>query len=169
MISYDRAFLFIAVQVTDDRVVTNIAPDDIKGHWRSDAVEICIDPSGGSENTLSVFKMGVFPGTTDGRQARAARDADARQGVIEKTAPGTRVASGFTGSGYIIEAAIPWMDMPGGAAPVPAHELGLNVIIYDGDDVGAGVGANIGKARLAWSCWPSAQALPCYYGRVRVE
>ena len=50
-----------------------------QGHWRSDAVEICVDPSGRSDNTLTVFKAGIFPGTTAGREPRAARDADARQ------------------------------------------------------------------------------------------
>ena len=38
-------------------------------------------------------------------------------------------------------------------------------VIYDGDDTTAGPGANIGKARLAWSYRPSVQALPYYYGR----
>jgi LmbE family N-acetylglucosaminyl deacetylase len=166
---YDPDYLYVAVDVRDDAVVCNIPPDDIKGHWRSDAVEICLDPSGRSENTLTVFKTGIFPGTTAGRQARAARDADARQGVIEKTAPGMRVASAFTSDGYSIEAAIAWQDVPGGKPPAPGQTIGFNVILYDGDDAQAGPGANIGKARLAWSFWPSAQALPYYYGRAVVE
>ncbi|MBI4551274.1 MAG: PIG-L family deacetylase [Candidatus Latescibacteria bacterium] len=162
---YDAEYLYVAVEVTDDVVVCNIAPDDIKGHWRTDSVEICVDPSGRSEHTLTVFKTGIFPGTTAGRQARAERDADANQGVIEKTAPGMRVASSFTKTGYLIETAIPWRDMPGGVAPASGQMIGLNAIIYDGDDTRAGVGANIEKARLAWSFWPSAQALPYLYGR----
>jgi hypothetical protein len=123
-----------------------------------------VDPSGGSENTLSVFKVGIFPGTSTGKQARAARDADARQGEIERTAPGMRVASSFTDKGYYIETAIAWPDIPGGV-PVPGQTIGLNIIIYDGDDDQAAVGSNIGQARLAWSARPSAQALPYYYGR----
>ena len=167
--AYDQANLYVAVDVRDDAVVCNIAPDDIKGHWRSDAVEICVDPSGRSDNTLSVFKAGIFPGTTAGPEPRAARDADARQGVIEKTAPGMRVASRFTATGYVIETAIPWADMPGGAAPRAGETIGFNVVIYDGDETDAGPGANIGKARLAWSYRPSAQALPYYYGRAVVR
>ena len=42
-------------------------------------------------------------------------------------------------------------------------------MIYDGDETDAGPGANIGKARLAWSYRPSAQALPYYYGRAVVR
>ena len=38
-----------------------------------------------------------------------------------------------------------------------------------GDDTSAGSGANIGKARLAWSYRPSAQALPYYYGRAVIR
>lgn len=167
--AYDRANLYVAVDVRDDAVVCNIAPDDVKGHWRSDAVEICVDPSGRSDNTLTVFKAGIFPGTTAGREPRAARDADARQGVIEKTAPGMRVASRFTATGYVIETAIPWSDIPGGAAPRAGENIGFNVVIYDGDETDAGPGANIGKARLAWSYRPSAQALPYYYGRAVVR
>ena len=168
-VAYDQANLYVAVDVRDDAVVCNIAPDDIKGHWRSDAVEICVDPSGRSDNTLTVFKAGIFPGTTAGREPRAARDADARQGVIEKTAPGMRVASRFTGYGYVIETAVPWSDMPGGKAPPAGETIGFNLVIYDGDETDAGPGANIGKARLAWSYRPSAQALPYYYGRAVVR
>ncbi len=167
--AYDRENLYVAVDVSDDVVVCNIAPDDVKGHWRSDAVEICVDPSGQSDNTLTVFKAGIFPGTTAGTEPRAARDADARQGVIEKTARGMRVASRFTDYGYVIEAAIPWSDMPGRTAPSTGHTIGFNVVIYDGDEADAGPGANIGKARLAWSYRPSAQALPYYYGRAVVR
>lgn len=166
---FDQEYLYIAVAVRDNAVVRNIAVDDIKGHWRTDSVEICVDPSGQSENTLTVFKAGIFPGTTTGPQAAAERDADARQGLISRTAPGMRVASSFPDGGYVIETAIAWRDLPGGKAPVPGQTLGFNVIIYDGDDVGAGIGANIEKSRLAWSFWPSAQALPYYYGRMVVE
>jgi LmbE family N-acetylglucosaminyl deacetylase len=166
---YDQDFLYVAIEVRDDVVVSNIAPDDIKGHWRSDAVEICIDPSGRSENTLTVFKAGIFPGTTESQLARAARDADGNQGIIEQTAPSMKVASSFSKEGYVIETAIAWADMPGGKAPLAGHTIGLNVILYDGDDMEAGAGANIGKARLAWSYRPSAQALPYYYGRAVIR
>ena len=166
---YDQNFLYVAIEVLDDIVVCNIAPDDIKGHWRSDAVEICIDPSGRSTNTLTVFKAGIFPGTTESRRARAARDADGNQGIIEKTAPGMRLASSFSERGYVIETAIAWADMPGGKAPEVGQTIGFNVILYDGDDTSAGSGANIGKARLAWSYRPSAQALPYHYGRAVIR
>ncbi|HTL15854.1 MAG TPA: PIG-L family deacetylase, partial [Patescibacteria group bacterium] len=46
-VAHDGQTLFVDVKVSDDVVVTNIAPNDIKGHWRSDSVEICVDPIGG--------------------------------------------------------------------------------------------------------------------------
>ena len=76
-----------------------------------------------------------------------------------------KVASRLTDRGYTIEASIPWSDMPGDIALGPERAIGFNIMIYDGDDTTAGPGANIGKARLAWSYRPSVQALPYYYGR----
>ena len=49
------------IEVEDDRVVSNIASNDIKGHWRSDSVELCVDPVGGTEHTMGAFKLGIFP------------------------------------------------------------------------------------------------------------
>ncbi|MBT5872163.1 MAG: hypothetical protein HOH43_01990 [Candidatus Latescibacteria bacterium] len=169
-VQYDSAYLYFAVEVSDDRVVMNIPPDDVKAPWRSDAVEICIDPSGqGAESTLSVFKAGIFPGTTSGPGARAMRDADARPGMIEQTAPGMRVASTLTDVGYTIEAAIAWEDVPGGQSPAPGTVMGLNIIVYDGDETDAGNGANIGKARIGWSPHRNSQVLPYHYGRAVIK
>ena len=169
-LSYDNDYLYVAIEVTDDKVVRNIPSDDVKAPWRSDAVEICIDPSGlGEESTLATFKTGIFPGTTAGTEARAVRDADARQGVIEETAPGMQVATQDTDNGYIVETAIAWKDVPGGKAPESGDTIGLNIIIYDGDDTEAGPGANIGKARLGWSYHRDAQVLPYHYGRAVIK
>ena len=96
--------------MNDDIIVTNIAPNDIRGHWRSDSVEICIDRVGGAENTMSCFKVGIFPFDTTG-VVRAARDADANQGPIEETAPTMRLVSRRTPTGYRIQAAIPFREI----------------------------------------------------------
>ncbi len=64
---YDDEFLYVAVDVTDETLVSNVAPNDIKGHWRSDSVEITVDPQGpgASEHTLTTFKTGIFPFDTE--------------------------------------------------------------------------------------------------------
>lgn len=164
-IANDARFLFTEIVVTDDTLVTNIAPDDIRGHWRSDSVEICIDP-GGSEHTLTCFKLGIFPFDTNGL-VRAARDADANQGPVEETAPGTRLFSErlADGTGYRIRAAIPLAEA--GISPDgEADTIGFNVIVYDGDKADAAPGENINEARIAWSPRPGVQGRPEDWGRV---
>ena len=156
---------FVDVLVKDDRIVTNIAPNDIRGHWRSDAVELCFDPAAGSEDTLGAFKVGIFPFDTTG-VVRAARDADANQGPIEETAPGTRVTSHRTVDGYRIQAAIPFSEI--GLAP-GKKRLGFNVIIYDGDKPDAALGENINKSRIAWAPRSGVQGRPEDWGRIDLE
>ncbi|MBI1842171.1 MAG: PIG-L family deacetylase [Verrucomicrobia bacterium] len=160
---YQRA-LFLDVRVTDDVVVTNIAPDDIKGHWRSDSIEICLDPQAGAENALGSYKLGVFPFDTTG-VVKGARDADANPGPIAESAPKTRLASFRTPDGYRILAAIPFSEI--GVAR--AKRIGFNVLIYDGDKAGAQLGENINKTRLAWAPRSGVQGRPEDWGRLDLE
>jgi LmbE family N-acetylglucosaminyl deacetylase len=158
--------LFVEVQVTDDHVVSNIDSKDIKGHWRSDSVELCFDPHPGSEHTLGCFKLGVFPFDSLGR-VRAARDADARPGPVEQTAPNTRLVSWHRPDGYVIRAAIPYREI--GFRPRSGAELGFNVLIYDGDKTNALPGENINKSRLAWAPRAGVQGRPEDWGRLTLK
>jgi hypothetical protein len=161
---FDRV-LFLDVQVKDDVVVTNIEPNDIKGHWRSDSIEICLDPSVGAEHTMGCYKLGIFPFDTTG-VVRAARDADARQGPVEETAPHTRLVSRRTPDGYRIQAAIPFDEI--GVAR--GHKrLGFNLLIYDGDKRDAKLGENINQARLAWAPRAGVMGRPEDWGRLELE
>ena len=168
-VGYDMENLYIGVDVRDDVVVCNIAPDDIRAQLRSDAVGITIDPSGGSRDTSSVIQAAAFPCTTEGFRARGFRDADANQGVMEKTAPGMKVASRKTATGYALEFSIPWSAMP--EQPSPGDTMGMNVVVYDGDKKDARVGANISESGLAWAAfqWGGKQALPYLWPRVTME
>jgi hypothetical protein len=164
-LAHDGRTLFVDVQVKDDAVVTNIAPNDIRGHWRSDSVEICLDPVVGAEDTLRSFKLGIFPFDTAG-VVRAARDADAHQGPVEETAPKTRLLSRRTADGYRIQAAIPFAEigLAGGQ-----KRLGFNLIVYDGDKPNAALGENINKSRLAWAPRSGVQGRPEDWGRIDLE
>lgn len=164
-LAHDGSTLFVEVMVADNIVVTNIAPNDIKGHWRGDSIEICLDPVGGVEDTMGCYKLGVFPFDTSGA-VRAARDADANQGPVEETAPRTRLASRRTGNGYLIQAAIPFTEI--GLSP-RAKRLGFNLIIYDGDKREAALGENINKSRLAWAPRAGVQGRPEDWGRIDLE
>ena len=163
---HDGSRLFLDIEVTDDVMVSNIAPDDIKGHWRSDSVEICLDPEAGAEDTMRCFKLGIIPFDTKGGVG-AARDADANQGPMEETAPGTQLVSRRSPNGYRIQAAIPFSVI--GCDASRGKRLGFNIILYDGDDANAATGANLNQSRLAWSPRPGVQGRPEDWGRVILE
>jgi len=150
--------LFLLVHVTDDVRGTALDAADCKRHWRTDSVEIAIDPRGTSENTSSTFKAAVLPWTAQGA-ACYLRDADAHQGDGPTTAPGMRVAvtvdDPFTG--YTVEAAIPMSLLP--SAIDPDH-LGLNVFVYDSDTQD-----KTGQTRIGWSVWGGVQGDPYRWGR----
>jgi LmbE family N-acetylglucosaminyl deacetylase len=168
-LAYDASSLYAGVRVRDDVVVCNIAPDDVRAQLRSDAVGLTVDPSGKSRDTSTVIQAAAFPCTTESFRARGFRDADANQGVMEETAPGMEVASRRTEDGYTLEMKIPWSAMP--ETPRPGDEIGLNVIIYDGDDKDARVGANISESGIGWAAfpWGGKQALPYLWPRVLLK
>ncbi len=164
-LAHDGKTLFVSVDVRDDQVVTNIASNDIRGHWRSDSVEICLDPAGGAEHTMRCYKVGIFPWDSSGK-VRGARDADANQGLIEETAPGTRIASQRTADGYRVQAAIPFTEI---GLKQGQKRLGFNLIIYDGDKTNALPGENINKSRIAWAPKAGVQGRPEDWGRIDLE
>ncbi len=165
-LAYDEAHLYAGIEVKDDVVVCNIAPDDVKAQLRSDAIGITVDPSGTSRDTSTVLQAAAFPCTTEGFAARGFRDADANQGLMEETAPGMEVASRRLESGYTVESKIPWAVMP--RKPRAGEEIGLNVVVYDGDAKDARVGANVSESGIAWAAfeWGGKQALPYLWPRV---
>jgi hypothetical protein len=129
-------------------------------------VEICLDPGAGAEDTTGCFKIGIFPFDTTGK-VRAARDADARQGPVEQTAPGLRLASERTPGGYRVRATIPFnLVMAGARLP---KRLGFNVLLYDGDKRDAARGENINRTRLAWAPRSGVQGRPEDWGRIDLQ
>ena len=105
--------LYVAVTVTDDVKGTALAASDCKRHWRTDSVEIAIDPRGTSENTSTTFKAAILPWTAEGGPCYL-RDADAHQGDGPTTAPGMTVAAKVSEpyTGYTVETAIPMALLP---------------------------------------------------------
>lgn len=163
---YTQEGMHVLVDVKDDTVVFNIAPDDIKGHWRSTSTEIAIDPNPRSENTFGTLKLGIFPQDTTGR-VRAGRDADANPGPVDKKEPSIRLASKTTAGGYIVEALIPWKTLRSpGFAPVSGRKIGFNVILFHAMKKQARVGEDINKSRLAWSYWSGVWGRPIVWGTV---
>lgn len=161
-LAYDENGIYVAVEVSDDAKGTVLTQDDAKRHWRTDSVEIAIDPLGTAENTSATFKIGVFPETQEGGPA-AARDADAHQGPVSETAPGLEVASSVSEpySGYVIETFIPFEALP---APVDPDSMAMNIFIYDSDTQDL-----TGQTRLGWSVWGGVQGDPYRWGHVNLE
>ncbi|WP_367123555.1 sugar-binding protein [Streptomyces phytohabitans] len=154
--------LYVLVRVTDERRGAALGGGDLKRHWRTDAVEIALDPRGTADDTSVTFKTGIFPFTADGGPA-AERDGDNRQGPAEDTAPGMRVAAVVTEpyTGYVVEARIPLGELPAAADP---EAFALNVLVYDSD-----TDDKTGQTRLAWSPFGSAQADPYVWGTARLD
>jgi LmbE family N-acetylglucosaminyl deacetylase len=153
--------LYVLVKVRDDTLGTVLGADDCKRHWRTESVEITIDPRGDSENTATTFKTGIFPVMGDGKPCFE-RDADNHQGPGAETAPGMRVASTVTEpySGYTIEAKIPFAALP--AAVDPAR-MGLNIFAYDSDTQD-----KTGQTRIGWSTWGGVQGDPYRWGHAEL-
>jgi mycothiol S-conjugate amidase len=136
--------LLVEVEVTDDQLVADLPPGENRAHWRSDAVEICLDPSGRSQDTSTTFKLGVIAQNTR-NQPMAARDADAEPGPWKG-----RVQVQRRAGGYVLNAGLP---LP------KAREFGFNLLIYDSDPGEA-------PCRLAWSAWETVQGWPELWGRI---
>ncbi len=149
--------IYIAVKVIDDTLGTVLPKTDCKRHWRTDSVEIAIDPDGTSENTSTTFKAYVFP-TTQGSGACFGRDADNRQGEGNLVAPGMEVASSVSSpyAGYVVETKIPASALPHTIDP---EHMGLNLFVYDSDTQDL-----TGQTRLGWSTWGGVQGDPYRWG-----
>lgn len=154
-ISWRDDTLYALVTVTDDVPGTRLTTADCKRHWRTDSVELTIDPRGRSENTSTTYKLAVLPATAEGPPC-VLRDADNHQG----SAPGVRVASKITATGYVVEVAVPLSQVPGAVDPAGA---GLNVLVYDSDTQD-----KTGQTRIGWSTWGGVQGDPYRWGRAQL-
>ncbi|WP_171165612.1 sugar-binding protein [Streptomyces sp. I05A-00742] len=155
--------LFVLVHVTDDKKGAALdGRTDCKRHWRTDSVEVDLDPRGRSDDTSTTFKAAVLPFTAKDGGACAERDGDNRQGPAASTAPGMTVASTVTEpyEGYTVEMRIPLAGLP---APVDPGRLTANVLLYDSDTQD-----RTGQSRLAWSTFGSAQADPYVWGTLEL-
>ena len=161
-ITHGEDGIYIAVEVVDDTMGTVLPVDDAKRHWRTDSVEIAIDPLGTAGNTSATFKVGLFPTTQEGEPA-GYRDADAYQGPIAETATGMEVASTVNEpyDGYVIEVMIPYDSLPADIDPANAT---MNIFIYDSDTEDL-----TGQTRLGWSTWGGVQGDPYRWGKIVFE
>lgn len=147
-------YLYVDASVHDPKRGSVLASADCKGHWRTDSLEIDIDPQGTSENTSSTFKAAVIPFTSD-VGAWALRDADQRQGPAWQTAPGMRWTARPIPDGSHIQVAIPMSILP---SPIDPNHIGVNILYYDTDS------DQTAKSRIGWSVWGGVQGDPYRWG-----
>ncbi|MFC4008875.1 sugar-binding protein [Nonomuraea purpurea] len=155
-LSWHDDTLYVLAHVKDDVLGTRLPASDCKRHWRTDAVEIAVDPRGASENTSTTFKTAVLPVTAEGPPC-ALRDADNRQGA----ATGVRIASKVSAGEYTVELSIPMQALPGSVDP---EHLGLNILVYDSDTQD-----KTGQTRIGWSTWGGVQGDPYRWGVARLD
>lgn len=125
---YDAAFLYIAVNVRDDRIVTN--PD--RDTWAQDCLEIRLDARADPSRSKGVGKneghdiiiISAVPGESPGQPRIFEPDL---------LPPGSRVAMARVPGGYTAEVAIPisYLDQKQGK---PWRAFRLNVAVDDYDD-----------------------------------
>lgn len=155
--------LEVDLEVSDDVVLSNLSTRDNRSHWRTDSVEIAIDPHGPGQSmhSLQTIKIGIVPFTSEG-QLMAARDADADPGPVSRTLPGFRAQAQRTAVGYRLAVRIPLKDL----GLKPNTGFGFNLLIYDADNPKAQAGENANQGRIAWSAWPAVQGDPQLWGRL---
>lgn len=165
-LSWHGDTLYALIAVADDVAGSKLAPADCKRHWRTDSVELAIDPRGSSENTSTTFKLATLPITDDpaaGNPPCYLRDADNHQGFGRQTAPGVEVVSRVDEryAGYTVEFAIPLAVLPMALDP---QRVGLNLLVYDSDTQD-----KTGQTRLGWSTWGGVQGDPYRWGLARFD
>jgi LmbE family N-acetylglucosaminyl deacetylase len=161
-VTYDDEALHVFVQVVDDVLGTLLPAEDNKQRFRTDSIEIMIDPRGDSDHTATTFILGALPGTDDGAGGVGGpvggRDHDNRQGPLEEVAPSVRIAAQISEpyQGYVLETTIPFAELPDGIDPT---RMGFNVVVYDSDTQD-----RTGQSRIGWSTFPGVQADPFRWG-----
>ena len=147
-----RQTLEVEVEVRDDHLVADLPASENRAHWRTDAVEIAVDPEGTSADTTTTFKLGVIARNAEG-SCMAARDADAHPG------PWTHpIQCQIRPGGYSVRLTIPQSELP---RPLKA-DFSFNLLLYDHDP-------GQPPCRLAWSAWETVQGWPELWGRVHVR
>ena len=139
-LAWDNANLYVAVTVTDDTHVQTASGNQI---FRGDSVDMQFDTAReadfGDGLSPDDFQITLSPGDFAGSGPTAFRYQGTTSGSI-LDAPGgnsVAVAAQQTGSGYTLEAAIPWSDL--NLTPSQGLTIGLALNANDNDTVGTAV------------------------------
>lgn len=139
-VSWDDANLYLIVNVADDVHVQTQAGNQA---YRGDSVELQIDADrlGDYGPALSAddYQLSLSPGDFATLPPSAFRFQGSGAGaMVDATTPHSIVVTAVpNGTGYVLEAAIPWRDL--GLTPAAGLVIGLAVNVNDNDRTGAAV------------------------------
>jgi hypothetical protein len=136
-VGWDDANLYLIVHVADE---VHVQTQTGNTTFRGDSIELQIDADRAGDYGPAVspddFQINLSPGDFAGIAPSAFRFQGTRGGEMrDATTPhGIMVAATPDGTGYVIEAAIPWSDL--NLAPSPGLVIGLAVNVNENDSPG---------------------------------
>ncbi|HRY29501.1 MAG TPA: sugar-binding protein [Elusimicrobiota bacterium] len=154
-VSWDKDFLYVAVDVSDNDVLNRNAGEHI---WKDDLVELYIDPTdeGLTWGSDRYFQLGFSPDSADGGpvrwawfQKRAPADDEVKS-VIKKYA-----------DGYQMKLAVAWNFL--GLRPAPGQTIGFSLAVHDRDTQD-----RTPEAKLNWDMKPASKTL-FHLGRLTLK
>jgi len=133
-LGWDQTYLYIAVKVHDDTYVQNATGAYI---YQGDSIEILLDTDVSGDYYLASlsaddFQLGISPGNPGPNQNPEAYLWFPRN--LEGRRTSVKIAATRSGSGYHLEAAIPWSVF--GVTPFSGQHFGFALSISDNDRVG---------------------------------
>jgi serine/threonine protein kinase len=135
-ISWDTAYLYLAVQVTDDIHAQNESGATI---FKGDDVDIQIDADLAGDFTIDTLngddgQIGISPGNFQSRSPESYIWLPAH---LESSNTGISIAAKKTAQGYVVEFAVPWSAL--GGRPTAEKPVGFCLNISDNDNVNTSI------------------------------
>jgi hypothetical protein len=147
---WDDENLYFATNVSDEYIVNNLTPEDKSGFYRTDSIEIYLDPEKAGIND-KLMKLAIIPFDTQ-NNVQGTRHEDSNSGAIEETAPEIQLASNKTNTGYTIEVKIPFKYL--GITPKVGINLGFSTTIHNSNKKNAAKGEYVRENLLSWTNLP---------------
>jgi len=119
---WDNTNIYIGVRVTDDAIVTDAVGGNI---WQNDCAEILFGTTNAVEGHAEHYQYGITPNGLTYNWCNM-------EGVGQKEIDYVQLATSETGSGYIMECAIPYSNMPS-LSFTAGSTIGYNVCVDDSD------------------------------------
>jgi hypothetical protein len=132
-LGWDRDNLYAAVQVEDDvHVQTQSGSTIFRGDGVSLQIDTEIDADLGPSLSSDDYQVNLSPGDFTNNPPSVYRfHGDDNGNLIDMVGHNIQIAALSSGSGYTLEAAIPWQDL--GITPEPGLRMGIALNVNDND------------------------------------